>query len=322
MRFIVMILFMVVLMWADRPITPRQYQAMLHTGIDVNWAMWKKEVRFFSKKTVHDFKLIGFDHIRIRFRIDYERSGLDKEGYYRHIDTIIRLVLQEGMTPILALGAEKFKREPNEKNLQDAVAIWRMVAQRYRNYSHRLAFDLMIEPAKQIKRYPKILNRYYTKAMHAIRINNPDRIILIAPPKLAQPSTLDQLDIPTKDNDYVMVETHFYAAGPSPTNPKKRWTTGTKSEKELVKKHLQTALMWQKKHNIPIWIGAIMTGDYNHGDHYTIAQQVHFATFISSLFKANKIPFAINADQQFYDIKHHRWRSDRLPVLKAILHPF
>jgi hypothetical protein len=305
--------------WADRPIAPKTYQALLQTGIDVNWAMWKKEVRFFSEQTVRDFKQAGFDHIRIRFRIDHARSGLDREGYYRHIDNIIRLVLKNNMTPILALGAEQLKREPTEANLQEAVALWRDVAQRYRHQSHRLAFDLMIEPARLITRHPDILNRYYAEAMHAIRTSNPDRIVFIAPPKLAQPATLDQLRIPKESNGYVMVETHFYAAGPSPTNPKKRWTTGTEAEKALLRQHFETALAWQKAHNIPIWIGAIMPGDYNHGDHYSIAQQVHFATFIRSLFRAHHVPFAINADQQFYDLKHHRWRSDRLPVLEAIL---
>jgi hypothetical protein len=303
-------------------LSPQEYQNLLRTGINVNWAMWKKEIKHFSPKTVRDFKEIGFNHIRIRFHNRYEKLGMSKEEYFSHIDKIVKLTLQEGMIPILAFEGAKLKEQPTKGNLQKAVALWRFVARRYRNASQLLSFDLMIEPAKAISRHPKLLNRYYKKAVRAIRATNPYRIIFIAPPKLAQPSSLKELRIPRKAGKYLMIETHFYAAGPSPTNPKKLWTTGTKEEKRLFRSYFQEALRWQKRTRIPIWIGAIMPGDYNHGDHYTIKQQVAFATFFSRLFRKHRIPFAINADQQFYDYVNHRWRKDRIEVVKAILNPY
>jgi hypothetical protein len=307
---------------ADTPTTPERYIQSLKVGINVNWAMWKNEVRHFSAKTVRDFKSAGFDHIRIRFRMDFvERTGLSEEAYFAHLERIVTLVLQEGMRPILALGAEKFKREPTEANMEEAVEFWRVTAQKFHNVSHRLAFDLMIEPGKRIKRRADMLNRYYREALSAVRESNPDRIVFVAPPKLAQPASLDALEIFDEGDEYLTVETHFYAAGPSPTNPKKRWTTGTPEEKALLRKHLDTAIAWKEKNGIPFWIGAIMPGDYNHGDHYDIDEQVHFATYFSCLFRKYNVPFAINADQQFYNVPKHRWRKDRLPVLKAVIDP-
>jgi hypothetical protein len=294
---------------------------MIHVGINVNWAMWRWEIRAFSDKTVEAFRRVGFDHVRIRFRGDYEKLGMDRETYFRHIDRIIDASLQHGLVPILAFGAEAFKRNPDRKHFREAVGIWRYVAKRYQGMSHRLAFDLMIEPAKQIKREPEILNTFYVRALRAIRQTNPDRIVFIAPPKLAHPESLELLKIPKEGNGYLMIETHFYAAGPSPSHPKKRWTTGTASEKAIFERELQMALRWQHEHGIEIWMGAVMPGDYNHGDHYTIEAQEHFARFFSCLFRRYGVPFAINADQQFYDPRRGMWRKDRWPVLQAILQP-
>jgi hypothetical protein len=118
-----------------------------------------------------------------------------------------------------------------------------------------------------------------------------------------------------------MAEIHFYASGPSKENPAKLWTTGTPKEKRLILDLIQTALRWSDSTGIRLWVGAWMPGDYNKGDHYTIQEQIKFATFMTCSLKSAKIPFAVNADIQFFDFKQKRWREDRLPVLMAILNP-
>jgi len=226
------------------------------------------------------------------------------------------------MTPILAFGAEDFKQNPNKRNMQKALKIWQIVSKEFIGYSPKLAFDLVIEPGKSLRRNPEALNLFYEKAVAKIRKNHPKRIIFIAPPKTAHPESLPLLKIPSKSNGYIMVETHFYAAGPSPTNPRSKWTTGTPKERDIVKKRLQIAINWQNSHHIPIWIGAIMPGKLNKGkNYYSIEEQVNFASFISCLFQKNSIPFAINADSLFYDFIHKEWRVNRLPILNSILKP-
>ncbi len=310
-------------LWGAEPHwpSPEEYRRKLHVGIDVNWALFPGEIEAYSAREPRDFRKAGFDHIRIRFKADYRKLGMTKEAYFRHLDRIVGDVLDAGMTPILAFGAEAFKRDPSRRKMEETVAWWDEVARRYRKAAPSLSLDLIIEPAKKLKHHPERLNEFYERALVAIRRSNPRRIVMIAPPKLAQPRSLKELKIPSRADGYLMVETHFYAAGPSPDNPRKRWTTGTPQERALLERHLDTALAWQRRHGIPIWIGAIMPGDYNKGDHYSIEEQVHFATFISCLFRHHHVPFAINADQKFYDYRAKRWRKDRLPVLQAILSP-
>ena len=300
---------------------PWSYQKSLKIGIDVNWATFNSEIRSYSDRYPEDFAKIGFDHIRIRYK-DPKTSPFDDESkYWEHLERSVQDVLQNGMTPILAFDASDFKLHPDEEHMQRALDIWVEASRRFKNYSPRLAFDLIIEPAKDLSRDPDILNEFYEKAVTEIRKDNPKRIIFIAPHKIAHPDSLPRLKIPSRADGYLMVETHFYAAGPSPTSTTKKWTTGTPEEKALLIEKLRLALDWQKKHDIPVWIGAIMPGDYNKGDHYSIAEQVHFSHFISCLFLSRHVPFAINADQQFYDADAGQWRRDRYPVLMAILHP-
>lgn len=64
-----------------------------------------------------------------------------------------------------------------------------------------------------------------------------------------------------------------------------------------------------------------MPSDYNHGNHYTVAQQVQFATFMSCSLRAAHIPYAVNSDSKFYDAASHHWIPAMLPVLRAVIHP-
>ena len=104
-----------------------------------------------------------------------------------------------------------------------------------------------------------------------------------------------------------MCEWHFYASGPDKTNEKKKWTTGTEAEKELIREKIRLALAWEKKTGIETWVGAWMAGNYNKGDDYSIDEQVNFANFVTCELTKNNIPFAFNSDVKFYDRLTNNW---------------
>lgn len=116
----------------------------------------------------------------------------------------------------------------------------------------------------------------------------------------------------------LMAEWHFYAAGPSKTNDKKRWTTGTAEEKQLIKKSIKVAVDWQKKTGIYTWVGAWMPGDYNKGDNYSVKEQVEFASFMTQQLDKYGIPFAINSDDRFYDYQAESWIPKYKDLLNSI----
>lgn len=117
-----------------------------------------------------------------------------------------------------------------------------------------------------------------------------------------------------------MAEWHFYAAGPSKTNERKLWTTGTKQERALIQEKIDLALTWQEQTGIPTWVGAWMPGNYNDGNDYTVEEQVVFARFVTQQLTEAAIPFAVNSDTKFYDRETNEWIAEMSPVFDCIYH--
>ncbi len=296
-------------------ISPQQFVQKLGRGLDVDWSKTGKGMDSYSTKMVADFKNAGLSHVRIRVAndaTDAMLSGLDKQ---------ISDCLKAGLIPIVAYQADVFKKNPNEANLNAAVAWWKKVAERYQNLSPALAFDLIIEVTDALNHKPDRLNAYHEKVVSTIRASNPHRILIISPRLRSDPDYLKDLKIPSQHNQFLMAEWHFYAAGPSKTNAKKRWTTGSAKEKALIQRKIQTALAWQNKTGIPTWVGAWMPGNYNDGDDYSVQEQVSFAKFVTCELDKAKVPFAVNSDTKFYDAIEQQWIIEMKSVLMAFIKP-
>lgn len=293
-------------------ITPWKYQSMLGRGMDVDWSKTKQGTENYNEQTVIDFASAGVSHVRIRIADDISNELLES------LDKQINDCLNHGIIPIIAYQADDFKNDPSEENTANAVNWWKTVAERYKDYSKLLSFDLLIEASDSINKQPDKLNEYYERAVTEIRKTNPERIIFISPIVRSDPAYLSELKIPTDHNGYLMAEWHFYAAGPSKTNDKKLWTTGTDEEKALITDKINTALKWQEETGIPTWVGAWMAGNYNDGDDYSVKEQVVFATFMTESLDNAGIPFAVNSDTKFYDREKNKWIGKMEPLRYAV----
>ena len=294
------------------PISPSNYQKILGKGIDVDWSKTFDGKKYYDKQTVIDFKKAGISHVRIRIK-----DSADDELFY-NLDTQIEDCLKYGIIPIIAYQADELKNEPTKENINKVISWWKKVAKHYKNKNYLLSFDLIIEVTDKLNNYPDKLNEIYEELVYEIRKSNPNRIIMISPRLRSDAAYLSELKIPTKHNNYIMAQWHFYASGPSKTNEKKLWTTGTKEEKEKIIEKINLALKWQESTGVPTWVGAWMPGNYNDENNYTIEEQIIFAKFmVKSLSEAN-IPFAINSDTKFYDRINKKWIESMQPVFKEI----
>jgi len=291
------------------------YQKSLGIGIDVNWALHKKEIKYYSKKEPLDFKKVGFNSVRIRF-------NLQKNHNINQIYKVVKDCLNSGLIVVLANSAQNFKKNPNNKNITELINEWVLIAKTFKNFpKEKLSYDLIIEPAKKLNKNIEKLNEFYKRVYTQIRKIDKEKIIMFAPTHCSNPYYLKYLWLPKNDKN-IMIEWHMYAAGPSKKTKNKLWTNGNEKEKKLITDKIQIATNFSKKHNIPTWVGAWMPGNYNKGDNYSIKEQIKFATFFEKELAINNIPNAINADQQFYDYKNKKWREKRMLVLKAILKTF
>ena len=296
-------------------IIPQDYQQMLKKGIDVDW--WgrseKNKYGDYSETAVKRFAQQGIKHVRFRLH-HYRFTDEDFKRLFSQINTC----MQNDLIPIIAFSAKPYKENPNAEEHEKVVKWWKIMAERCKYLSPKVSFDLIVEPSDKVKKDVAELNSLYEDCVATIRKTNPKRIIFIAPPKLSHPEGLKYLQVPSQSNSYLMAEWHFYAAGPSKTNNKKRWTSGTAEEKQLIKKSIKVAVDWQKKTGIYTWVGAWMPGDYNKGTNYSVKEQIEFASFMTKQLDKYGIPFAINSDDKFFDYQAENWISQYKDLLDSI----
>lgn len=280
--------------------------------MDVDWSKTRQGKMYYNAKAAEDFAAAGVSHVRIRIADEVDDELL--EGLDRQINDC----LKNGIIPVIAYQADEFKNEPDEENMQKFVKWWGTVAEHYRDASYLVSFDLLIEATDSLNKQPEKLNEIYEHAVTEIRKTNPNRILIISPRLRSDAAYLNELKIPTQHNGYLMAEWHFYAAGPSKTNERKLWTTGTEQEKALINEKIELALSWQKKTGIPTWVGAWMAGNYNDGNDYSVDEQVVFAEYMTRSLTEAKIPFAVNSDTKFYDRTKNLWIAEMQPVFDCI----
>ena len=297
-------------------ITPKEYQEKLKLGINVNWASFKRYVKHEYYKDAAVFKKLGFNSVRIRFT-NPEKFSMTEKEYLAFLKKCVDEALKNTLVPVLAYSSKDLNNNPNIKTIQKNADFWKKVAITFKDYPDILSYDLLIEPAKKLNKNTKMLLSFYSQAIKEIRKVDNGKIIFIAPSHASNPYYLNELlPIIRKKPKNIMIEWHYYAAGPSPKNKKKLWTNGSKYEKKLITNKAEYAKKWCKKHHLYSWVGAIMPGNYNKGNSYTLDEQIKFMKEIINTHAKLKIPFAINADGQFYDYKKKKLKREK--VLKFI----
>lgn len=300
----------------DNPITPLNYTNSLGAGFDVTWDQFENSIKKFEEKQVVNLKKAGFRHVRIRT----DKQATQKE-LFEHLDKSIECLLRHGITPIIATGI----KEPKEKKVTNElknyyVTWWKTVANRYKNYSHKIAFNLFIEISSKSELSDwNILNDWYNGITSAIRQETKTHNIIYASTNVSDPSQLPNLVVPDTAGDYYFAEWHRWAAGPGKRNGGKLWTTGTYEEKQAILKQINYAKKWSEQTGKPTWLGAWMPGYYNYNDNVYISQQVEFSKFLINELNKAKIPYAVNAfPNKFYDDINNQWYKEFLPVIEAI----
>jgi hypothetical protein len=295
--------------------SPQQYVDSMGKGMDVDWAKTRGGIEAYSSIAPTEFRKRGLGHVRIRI------ASAPTATQLRHIDRLVNDSLKAGLVPVIAYQGDEFKNDPSDANLAAVVQWWTTVSKRYANVSPKVSFDLLIEVTDALNDNQPQLDAVYEKAVTAIRVTNPKRMIFISPRVRSDPANLADLKIPSRANGYLAAEWHFYASGPSKTNPKKLWTAGSEAEKQIIRDKIATAQKWSASTGFPTWVGAWMAGNYNDGDDYTPAEQVAFATFTSCELDRARIPYAVNSDTKFFDRKTNVWVEPLAPVLDAIIRP-
>ena len=298
---------------AEPPLTAARYAQQLGVGMDVDWARTERGIREFDPLVVRDFHAKGLSHVRIRV------AGAPTEARLIHLRKLVEACEQYGVIPIITYQADAWKSDPKPENEKAVVNWWIAVARYFGQSSPLLGFDLIYEPAEKLNHNLTALNRVYEKTIKAIHGIDPQRMIFIAPRLRAAPEDLPGLKLPAHSQGYVLAEWHIFPWGPLKSNGKYPWTSGTATEKAAIHGRISAALRWQQKTGHSSWVGGWTVGETINST--PTASQLAFATFMACELQKAKIPYAINADNQFYDGEEGAWRPSSEPLLQTMIAP-
>jgi endoglucanase len=152
------------------------------------------------------------------------------------------------------------------------IAIWKQLAEHYKNYPDTLLFELLNEPSGKlgVAEWNALLN----EVLAVVRRSNPSRMVVIAPASSFNDIfNLKSLELP-KDDRNIIVTFHYYlpfrfthqGAPWVPDSNKSlgmKWT-GSEPEKRLIAKDFNIVSKWANQNNRPIYLGEF--GAYEKAD--------------------------------------------------------
>lgn len=298
---------------ADTPLTAARYARELGVGMDVDWARTDRGIREFDPLVARDFYAKGIRHVRIRV------ADTLTEARLIHLRKLVEACEQNGLIPIISYQADAFKADPGVKNEALLVAWWTTLANYFAGEHPRLGFDLIYDPAEKLNRDLTTLNRAYENIIRTVHDIDGQRMIFIAPRMRAAPEELNGLKLPPHSQNYLLAEWHIFPWGPLKNNGKYPWTSGSAAEKAAIRARINTAVRWQQKTGHASWVGGWSVGETI--KNASAESQLAFATFMACELNKVQIPYAINADTQFYDGEEGDWRPTTEPLLKLMIAP-
>ena len=251
-----------------------------------------------------------------------------EEVFANRVDAVVDQLLARGLYVILDLHhySQLFGDglHPNEAKVapevleERLVNIWRQLAERYRNRSPRLLFELLNEPHGKLD--SEAWNGLLARLLSVVRQSNPNRIVLAGPTYWNGVRDLDKLRLPPDRN--LIVAFHNYDPFPFThqgiTYLPKPFPTGTTccdaAQRKQVVDALDKAKRWSEATGYPLHLGEF--GAYQAAD---MASRENYTRFVRD--EAEKRGFGwtyweLASSFGVYDAKAGRWVE---PIRRALL---
>ena len=180
-------------------------------GLEGDWSYRRAMSILSDEATYENIKRQGFDHIRIPidFRLIYSESTKSfNEKEIAKFDNVLDLVEKSGLYATIDFHGW-YDITPRDKAAKETfLTIWGLVAERYKDRSELISFELMNEPGIKLMNVQEH-NDLQAEAIAVIRKTNPTRLIICAAPDGNQPWLLKDLKLPAGDKN-LAVAVHIY----------------------------------------------------------------------------------------------------------------
>jgi hypothetical protein len=327
-----------------QPVTAIEYHKIIKEGFATNYFKSDKQLErdfSYNPKNIQDVYDRGFRNLRLRCRPEPYQKQYNSRNFIRFLDKLAEVVdkcIEVGVAPIISWENHEAEAYATEEERDLYLLWWKKVAERLQDKNYHLSFNLFTELGvdlcgsncslslrTNITKY----NEWTAAVVHTIRTaggKNAERILILGAPQKTS-INLDMIDSSIYENDpYMLIEWHFYAAGPNKQNilirktgrvrPSLRYWTGngTESERRVLKNFIEMAESFTKTSGLLGYFGAWMPKDNKFGQ---IDQEEveNFARFFVNELKIKKIPWSLNVLDDYYNTQKSEWRigSQTLP---------
>lgn len=264
-------------------------------------------------------KEAGFESIRLPVRWTMHAQAevpytIDPD-FFERVDWAVDQATRRGLNIIIdGHHQTEFNKNP-EGQLDRMEAIWRQVADRYRDCGQNVYFELHNEPHGRLDSVA--WNAAIPKLLAAVRETNPDRPIIIGPVDYNGISALETLELPAGDC-HLIVTVHFYDPfhfthqgaewiEGSPEWIGKEWE-GTAEERALITARLEKAADWGHAKERPIFLGEF--GAYSKADEASRVRWTRYVAEEAARLKMSTAYWEFCAGLGLYDAEKETWRDD------------
>jgi endoglucanase len=151
-------------------------------------------------------KQAGFDHVRLPVRFSaHAAPGVPyavDDAFFSRVDWAIDQALANGLAIVVDFHHyEEMMSAPDEHRAR-FIAIWKQIAERYRNRPASVAFELLNEPSDRL--IADKWNGILSEALHVVRASNRSRTIVVEGVSWASAQSLGHsLNVPPDDPNLV-----------------------------------------------------------------------------------------------------------------------
>jgi len=181
---------------------------------------------------------------------------------FERIDWVLAQARRHNLAAVLNVHHyDEIHRDP-DAHQERLVALWRQIAQRYRDQPQTVCFELLNEPNGKLTE--ERWNSMIPPLLAAVRESNPNRFVLVGPGNWNGLHALNRLHLPEEDRR-IIATFHYYLPfefthqGASWVPGSDRWKgktwKGSAGELAAIERDFDRALAWARQHDRPLFLG-------------------------------------------------------------------
>lgn len=268
-----------------------------------------------TKELIHALKEAGYDAVRLPISLtcfinedfDIDEAKLDQ------IELVVNYILADNMYCIIdphydylnkSWVGDKWEPLWMDDQYADYVwaryeAIWRQLAERFKNYGDKLLFEAANEPASDcvifhetygddadfdayVIRNVNKMNEIFVRTVRETGGNNSERTLVMALPQTEQSYFINQMSFPEDDNIIVTVHYYFHYEDWAPVT---QWSSNNESDTAPIDAMFAYVRDFKQNNDIPV-----IMGEWGSTEFLTIDERIDQAQYILAQAKALGVP--------------------------------